>query len=127
MLALRSRLVLVAVAVTAVALIWALRAGRELYGRPNVPTIGYVQIGLTSVIGCALLCGLLNRDGRVLAAFLVGFGGLYEGLTMLPLLTHAIALNALPSTVARVVEALVLATGIGALGGSVLGPLREAA
>ena len=66
-------------------------------------------------------------DGRVLAAFLVGFGGLYEGLTMLPLLTHAIALNALPSTVARVVEALVLATGIGALGGSVLGPLREAA
>ena len=125
-LALRSRLVLVALAVAAVALIWVLRVGRELYGRPNVPTIGYVQVGLTSLVGCALLYGLLNLDARVLATFLVGFGGLYEGLTMLPLLTHAIALNALPSTVARVVEALVLATGIGALGGSIFGPLREA-
>jgi hypothetical protein len=125
LLALRSRLTLVALAVAAVALIWALRVGRELYGRPNVPAIGYVQVGLTSLVGCTLLYGLLNLDTRVLAAFLVGFGGLYEGLTMLPLLTHAIALNRLPSTVARVVEALVLAAGIGALGGSMFGPLRE--
>lgn len=126
--AVRSRRALVALALVATPLIWAIRVGRELYGRPGVPAIGWVEVGVTSAIGVALLVGLAGRDEstRVFTAFLVGFGGLYEGLAMLPLLTHAIALNALPSVVARVAEVLIIGAGIGALGGSVLGPLREA-
>jgi hypothetical protein len=118
--------VLLAAALAATPLVWTIRIGRELYGRPFVPVIGWVEVGITCVVGAALLYGLLQRDAgiRILAAFLVGFGALYEGLTMFPLLTHAIALNALPTGFARVVEALVLVTGIGALAGSVFGHLR---
>ena len=124
----RSRTALVGLALAATPVIWAVRIGRELYGRPTVPPIGWVEIALTSVIGAALVYGLVNRDEstRVFTAFLAGFGGLYEGLTMLPLLTHAIALSELPSVVARVGEVLILGAGIGALAGSILGRLTEA-
>src|SRR5581483_3606800 len=122
----RSRTALVALALAATPVIWAVRIGRELYGRPNVPAIGWIEIALTSAIGAALVYGLVNRDEgtRVFTAFLVGFGGLYEGLTMLPLLTHAIALSDLPSGVARVGEVLILGAGTGVLAGSILGQLR---
>ena len=122
----RSRAGLVAFALAATPVIWALRIGRELYGRPTVPTVGWIEIALTSVIGAVLVYGLVNRsDGTpVFTAFLVGFGGLYEGLTMLPLLTHAIVLSDLPSIVARVGEVLTLGAGIGALLGSIFGQLR---
>jgi hypothetical protein len=78
------------------------------------------------VVGAALVYGLVNRDEstRVSTAFLVGFGGLYEGLTMLPLLMHAIVLSDLPSAVARVGEVLIIGAGIGVLAGSILGQLR---
>ena len=107
--------------------IWALLIGRSLYGRPTVPPLSYLDIGLESLIGVALLYGLVHRDEgiRVFTAFLVGFGGLYEGLTMLPLLTHAIALSDLPSVVARAGEVLTLGGGIGTLAGSILGRLSQ--
>jgi hypothetical protein len=122
----RSAAVLVGLALAATALVWAMRIGRELYGRPLVGWAGYLGIAVTSLVGAALVYGLLHRDEgiRILTSFLVGFGALYEGLTMLPVLTHAIALNALPSPLARAVEALILVTGIGTLVGSVFGHLR---
>jgi len=123
----RSRTVLVSLALAAVPLVWAVRVGRELYGRPDVPVVGDVEIALTCVVGVLLLFGLTRRDSgtRVFSAFLAGFGALYEGLTMFPLLTHAVALSALPSMVARLAEAAILAAGVGALVGSVLGHLRH--
>jgi len=134
---LRSSTILVALAFVVTALTWALRIGRELYGRPGVPVVGDVEIALTCAVGLALLYGLVRRDesARVFTAFLVGFGGLYEGLTMLPVLTHSIALSALPSIFARPAVALVLGAGGGILAGSTFGhlrvrspePLREAA
>ncbi len=71
--------------------------------------------------------GLTRRSAgtRAFTAFFVGFGALYEGLTMLPVLTHAIALNALPSLLARIVEGVIIVAGIGALCGSVFRPLLE--
>ena len=44
---------------------------------------------------------------------------------MLPLLTHAVALNAVPSTVARILEVAVLATAAGTLAGSIFGRVIE--
>jgi len=117
----------VALGIAATLLIWAVRVGRGLYGRPQVGTIGYLGLALTSAVGLALLAGLLHRDRdvRVFTAFLAGFGSLYEGLTMLPVLTHATALTELPSGMARVAVALILGLGAGALVGSGAEELRE--
>jgi len=118
---------LTGLAIAATALAWALRIGRELYGRPSVGAVGYGGVALTCAIGAALLYGLTRRDTSVrrFTAFLVGFCALYEGLTMLPLLTHSIALSALPTRAARVLEVFLLAGGIGTLVGSIFGAVRE--
>jgi hypothetical protein len=123
----RSASALVVLALAATAAVWAIRVGRELYGRPAVPIVGWIEIAITCVVGALFLFGLTRRSAgtRVFTAFFVGFGALYEGLTMLPVLTHAIALNALPSLLARIAEGVVIAAGIGTLGGSVFRPLLE--
>ena len=114
-------------AVGATPVIWAVRIGRELYGRPTVGVVGYLSIALTSLVGLAFLFGLLHRDRevRLFTAFFVGFGSLYEGLTMLPVLTHATALSTLPSTVARICIVVFFGLGTGALVGSCAVGLRE--
>jgi hypothetical protein len=121
----RSAVALVGIALVVTAFVWAIRVGRELYGRPGVPAIGYVEIAITCVVGAALVYGLVSRDAgtRVVTAFLAGFGALYEGLTMLPVLTHAVALSALPTSAARTAEVLALGGGTGILIGSVVGHL----
>ena len=128
LVAVRSSAILVALGFAVTALAWALRIGRELYGRPDVPIVGDVEIALTCAVGVGLLYGLTRRSesARVFAAFLVGFGGLYEGLTMLPVLTHSVALSVLPSLFARASAALVLGGGGGVLAASTLGHLRTA-
>ena len=117
----------VALGVAATLLIWAVRLGRELYGRPDVGPAGYLAAALTCAVGVALLVGLLHtdRDVRLFTAFAAGFGSLYEGLTMLPVLTHSTALSVLPSGTARVMVALILGLGAGALVGSGARELRE--
>lgn len=121
---LRRQRALLPLALAATPAVWAVRLGRELYGRPSVPVAGWIEIALTCAVGVLFVLGLTRRDGSMLVftAFFVGFGALYEGLTMLPLLTHAIALNALPTTVARVLEVVVIATGLGVLAGSIFRP-----
>jgi hypothetical protein len=112
-------------AFTAIPPVWAIRIGRELYGRPAVGPLGYVAIAVTSVVGVLLLYGLLHRDRglRAVVVYLVGVGAIYEGLTMFPLLNHAIALNALPTAAARVIEAIVVVAGVGTLLGALLSDL----
>ena len=124
----RSAAALVGLALVATALVWTIRLGRGLYGRPDVSTVGYLEIALTCIVGAALVFGLVHRnaDTRVVAAFIVGFGALYEGLTMLPVLTHAVALSALPTAVVRTAEVLALGAGVGVLVGSVIGHLNAA-
>jgi hypothetical protein len=110
-------------ALLAVLLVWTVRIGRELYGRPTVGITGYVEIALTSLVGLVLLYGVLHRDQgvRMFTAFLASFGCLYQGLTMLPVLTHAVALTALPSRAVRVAVAAILGLG----GGLLVITLRE--
>ena len=103
--------------------VWALRVSRELYGRPFVGIMGYLEVVLTFLVGAGLLYGLLHREPevRVFTALLAGAGGLYQGLTMLPVLTHSIALTLLPSDAARV--GVVVAVGLGA--SAVVGSVAE--
>ena len=111
----------VVLALAATPLVWTVRLARELYGRPAVGAVGYLEAAGTSLVGVAILYGLTrrDRDARTFAAFLVSLGSLYEGLTMLPVLTHAIALTLLPTAVARTFVALILVLGVGALAGSI--------
>jgi hypothetical protein len=122
----RSAVALVGLALVATAFVWTIRIGRELYGRPGVPAIGYAEIAVTCAVGAVLVFGLVSHKAgtRVVAAFFAGFGGLYEGLTMLPVLTHAVALSALPTGVVRAAEVVALGSGAGVLVGSVLGHLN---
>lgn len=114
----------VALAVTPV--ICAVRIARELYGRPNVGIVGYVEVVATSAIGAWVLYGLVSRnpDVRVFTTVVAGLGGLYQGLTMVPVLTHAIALTLLPTTGAKILVAGCLGLGAGALTGGVREQLR---
>ncbi|HVP75437.1 MAG TPA: hypothetical protein VMS63_05390 [Gaiellaceae bacterium] len=123
----RGRELAVACGIAAALLIWAVRLGRALYGRPLIGPGGYVDVALTSVVAVALLAGLLHRDPevRVFSAFLAGFASLYEGLTMWPVLTHATALSVLPSGAAHTAVTLILGLGAGALVGSGAQELRE--
>lgn len=116
----------VALGLAATLLIWAVRIGRELYGRPAVGVTGIVSVAVTSIVGVALVVGLLHKDRelRLFTAFFAGFGSLYQGLTMLPVLTHATALTVLPSGVARLSVTLILGLGAGALVGSGAEELR---
>jgi hypothetical protein len=112
-----ARRVAVFAALVATLLVWTVRIGRDLYGRPGVGVGGYIELALTSLVGLALLWGLLHRDEevRLFTAFLVAFGCLYQGLTMLPVLTHAIALTTLPTAFARPSVAAILGLGGGVL------------
>jgi hypothetical protein len=112
-----SRRVAVFVALAGTLLVWLVRIGRELYGRPTVGVGGYIEVALTSLVGVILLLGLLYRDEevRLFTAFLVSFGCLYQGLTMLPVMTHAIALTTLPTALTRPSVAAILGLGGGVL------------
>jgi hypothetical protein len=122
-----SRSAMVSLAVAATALTWALRVGRGLYGRPAVGVLGYLEIAATCVVGVALLRGLLHRDPeiRFLTAFVAAAGALYEGLTMLPVLTHSTALSTLPTGAAQLSTATVLGLGGGLLAGAAAGEALE--
>jgi len=122
----RSRRTTILLALAAVPIVWALRIARELYGRPAVGAIGWIEVALTSLVGVALLYGLLHAEWgvRVFVAFLTAFGSLYQGATMYAVLTHAIALTLLPTEVARVGVALTLVLGAATLIGS-WNPLSE--
>jgi hypothetical protein len=111
------RRVAVGAALVGALLVWTVRIGRELYGRPGVPVTGYVEIALTSLVGLVLLYGLLHRDRgvRLFTAWLISFGCIYQGLIMLPVITHAVALSVLPSPVSRLAVPSILGIGAGLL------------
>jgi len=104
-------------AVAATLLVCVIRIGRELYGRPGVHALGYAEIAATCAVGIALLyaLGRWRGEGLVVLALFVSVGSLYEALTMLPVLTHAVALSALPSTFVRVAAVAMLGLGGGLL------------
>jgi hypothetical protein len=115
--ALRWRRPLVPIALATVLIVWTLRITREAFGRPTITWEGWVTISLSSLVGILLLLGLRHTDQgiRVFAALLVGFGATYQALTMLPVLTHAIALTLLPTSAARIGVALALIIGAASL------------
>src|SRR6185369_7893005 len=94
----------VALAIVALAAALVARLGREFYGRPEVPTVSLVVAALSCLLGVALLGGLLVARGerRQLVVLVIGGFALYQGLTLVTVLTRGVVLAALPATVERV-------------------------
>lgn len=116
----RSRRLTIRLALGTIPVVWALRISRELYGRPTVGAVGWLEVALTSLVGLAFLYGLLRAEHevRVFVAFLAAFGSLYQGLTMHTILTRATALTLLPTDAARVGVLLTFSLGAATLAGT---------
>jgi hypothetical protein len=88
---------------------------------------GFLEVGLTSALGGIVIFGLLQRrsaDIRIVTALFVGLGALSEGLASFRVLTHSVALSAVPTLEAQVGVAVSLGLGAG-LAGIVLRGLPE--
>jgi hypothetical protein len=111
---------LIPIALATVVIVWALRIAREALGRPTINWEAWLTISLSSLVGVLLVLGLRHIDQgiRVFTALLAGFGATYQALTMLPVLTHAIALTLVPTSVARIGVALAFILGAASLIGS---------
>jgi hypothetical protein len=99
-------------ALTALALVVA-SAGRDLYGRPDVPPSSYALVGITAALAVVATYGVVRarNDLRILLAFVVGVIGIYQGVVLLPMLAHGLVLAALPATLERAAVSLALAAG----------------
>lgn len=107
----------VVLSVVALAAALVARFGREFYGRPEVPASSLVVVALSCLLAVALLAGLLaGRDERrQLVVLVIGGLALYQGLTLVSVLTRGVVLAALPATVERAAVATTLACAVATL------------
>jgi hypothetical protein len=93
------------------------RAGRDLYGRPDVTAARYVSLGVAVGLGILALDRLLRggKDTKPFVAMIVGVIGVVEGLTLLPTFWHGLVLTALPGSVERLCGAITLGAGTASL------------
>jgi hypothetical protein len=107
---------LAVLAATTLTALLAGRAGRDLYGRPNVSGHALAGLGVTAAIvavGAVVL--LRSSEWRAVVALLVGVAGIYEGLTLLGTLLHGFVLSGFPAAAERSAASACLAAGVGLL------------
>jgi hypothetical protein len=107
----------VVLSVVALATALVARLGRELYGRPDVPASSLVIVALSCLLAVALLAALLAGRGerRQLVTLVIGGLTLYQGLTLVSVLTRGVVLTALPATVERAAVATTLSCAVATL------------
>jgi len=113
------------VGVVALAATTVARLGRELYGRPDISLTNVILAALTCLVALGLLAGLLIARGerRRPVTLVVGGFALYQGLTLLAMLTKGVVLSALSADVERAAVALALSAGVAALTLAVFGEI----
>jgi hypothetical protein len=84
-----------------------------------------VATAVLAVSLLALLARARTADGRATAALVVGVGAVGEAIVMTPVLTHAAALNALPTALARAFVVSAYAAGAVAVAASFRTLIRE--
>jgi hypothetical protein len=107
--------------VTTLLAIIVARAGRGLYGRPDISTGAVIEFAVYAALAIAGLCLLAfprRRDTGVAIAAVVGFA---VGVGLIPVLTRGFVLSALPDTLQRVAVSLTLAGCVSCLLVLVLG------
>jgi hypothetical protein len=90
-------------------------AGRELHGRPTVSVLGVITLAIILVLVVLGLRRVLFGDAGYFTYFAVAFLALWEGLQLLPTLTHGFVLAAVPPFIARTATVICLGCGIGLL------------
>jgi len=100
-------LVVVALASSTVA-----RLGRELYGRPGIPSGELALAATTCLVALALAALYTRREWRALAGILIGIAAAYQGLALVATLRDGWVLSALPAWLERSATALSLASGV---------------
>ncbi len=102
-------------ALAALGAIAAAGIGRELHGRPTVPVIQLVELGVILAFVLWGLVRVLWRRTRFFAYFLIAIVALWEGLELIPTLLNGFVLIAVPAFVARAASVVAVATGVGLL------------
>lgn len=89
------------------------RAGRELYGRPEVGASTYASVAIAGLLAVLAVYGLVRARGevRILIGFVVGVAGIYQGAALVPMLGHGLVLAAIPPNLERASVSLALAAG----------------
>lgn len=107
------RLCAVALVLVGVVGITLATVARNLHGRPGVAPFGIAEL----VVTLAFVGWVLRRVGQrrtgFMTAFAVAFVALWEGITLLPTLTHGYVLLALPAFLGRVATVICLSVGLG--------------
>jgi len=102
-------------AVAALASIAIAAVGRQLHGRPVVSALQLIELALMlGFVAWALRRVLWRRPGYF-TYFVVAFAALWEGLELIPALTHGYVLIAAPAFVVRVCATICLGCGAGLL------------
>jgi hypothetical protein len=88
-------------------------SGEELRGRPGVSDGQYVLLALALVLAFVAwgLVRLVSRREGWFGYFVIALAALWEGASLVGVLTHGFVLIALPGAVARVAVVLCLASG----------------
>ena len=97
--------------VVAIAAFVVAAAGEQLHGRPNISIGQLVVLALELAFAVWALRGLLLRRHGWFGFFLIALAALFEGATLIGVLTHGFVLIALPALVARLAVVTCLATG----------------
>jgi hypothetical protein len=85
--------------------------GQQLHGRPFVTAGHYVELGLILAFVAWGLRRLVRRRDGWFGYFLIALAAIWEGATLVGVLTHGFVLMALPSWLARMAVAGCLAAG----------------
>jgi hypothetical protein len=90
-------------------------AARQLYGRPNVSAFHIVEVAaLLAFVAWGLRQVSTRRSGYLLL-FVISLLALWQGVELVPTLTHGFALTAVPAFLARASTVLCLGSGISLL------------
>jgi hypothetical protein len=85
---------------------------RTLHGRPNVSGFGIAELVVTLSFLAWVLRRVIERRTGFMVTFALAFVALWEGITLLPVLTHGYVLLALPAFPSRAAAVVCLGGGV---------------
>jgi hypothetical protein len=88
---------------------------RNLHGRPGVSAFGIAELAVTLAFTGWVIRRAVAGQAGFLTSFVLAFVALWEGITLLPTLTHGYVLLALPAFVGRMAAVICLGGGLALL------------
>ncbi len=88
---------------------------RELYGRPTVSVLQYIELVILLAFVAWGARRVLFGSPGYFTYFLIGFAAVWQGVVLVPTLVHGYVLAAVPALIARIGAVLCLGTGVGLL------------